>query len=56
LRALLAGVAGTMLLALLTQPESSLDKQIRDSIDAMLAMYVAASPRARKTRTTMRTT
>jgi AcrR family transcriptional regulator len=49
-RALLAGAAGTMLLALLTRPEGSLEEQVRASVDATLAPYLrerARSPHSR---------
>jgi AcrR family transcriptional regulator len=47
-RALLAGVAGTMLLALLTQPDvSSLEEQVRASVDTTLATYIRALTPAR---------
>jgi AcrR family transcriptional regulator len=48
--ALLAGAAGTMFLALLTQKEGSLEEQARASVDATLAPYVRERARARSPR------
>lgn len=44
-RQLLAGVAGTMLLALLTQNEGSLEEQVRAIVDGTLARYQPGQPR-----------